>query len=130
MLRAHVDNPLPVVERRYVGQHLPGKEAYLLGFCDIFILNHLKTIKPMNFKEFLKWCLGVFITVKTMQAYGKYVAKNKNPNKSSSEKRNSPILPPSQDTLSSHSGLFPFSHPTPLNHTKDTCIRFRLGAWG
>lgn len=51
ILQAHVDNPLPAVQRRDVVQYLPGKETHLLGFCDIFIVNYLKTTKKMNFKE-------------------------------------------------------------------------------
>lgn len=50
-VQAHVDNPLPAVERCYVVQHLCSKEMHLLGFCDIFIVNYLKTIEQMAFKE-------------------------------------------------------------------------------
>lgn len=50
-VQAHVDNPLPAVQRCYVVQHLCSKEMHLLGFCDIFIVNYLKTIEQMAFKE-------------------------------------------------------------------------------
>lgn len=60
IFRVHVGNPIPVVQRCYVVQQLPRKETYLLGFCDIFIVNYLKTIIKTNevhgIQLFFKWC--------------------------------------------------------------------------
>lgn len=50
-VQAHVNNPLPAVERCYVVQHLSSEETHLLGFCDIFIVNYLKTTEQMACKE-------------------------------------------------------------------------------